>query len=266
MDKNTLDSLKSWFSGYVASFYTGGKDTYLDEHYRLKEDHTYLVCSIARRIAEGLSLSDGDVNLAEATGLLHDTGRFEQFRQYRTYKDPESVDHCQLGVEVLRKENVAALTEPADWAILEKTVEVHGKKELPAGLDERTALFCKLIRDADKVDIFRVLAVNFRRYYADPKRFPLEVEFADKAEYSPEIVERLRRRQSIDYRCLKTLLDAKLLTLGWIYDINFAPTLELIRADGWWDELLGYIPDLGELKELKTAMRTYLHQKPDRSD
>lgn len=258
MNKTTLDSLRVWFKQYVAAFYTGGEDDYLDKHHQLKEKHTYFVCEIIRRIAEEIGLSEADVNLAESTGLLHDTGRFEQFKQYRTYKDPESVNHCLLGLEILQKSGVLEPLEAGDREIIEKTVEYHGMKELPAGLDERTELFCKLIRDADKVDIYRVLAENFRKYHADPKKFPLEVEFSDAPQYSPEVVEKLRRREPIDYRSLKTLLDAKLLTLGWIYDINFPATLGMIRQAGHWQELVGYVPDTGELPEIKAAMRAHL--------
>lgn len=259
MDKAALDSLKTWFKQYVGSFYTHGQDAFLDKHYDLKERHTFLVCDITRRLAAQIGLSESDTNLAETIALLHDTGRFEQFKQYRTYKDPESINHCLLGLEVLRSEGILDRLDPAHRPIIERAVEYHGMKDLPAGLDERTNLFCKLIRDADKVDIFRVLAENFRRYHADPKNFPLEVEFSDAPVYSEAIIEKLRRRQPIDYRSLKTLLDAKLLTLGWIFDINFPATLTLIRQAGHWHELLSYIPDIGVLPEIKSMMTDYLN-------
>lgn len=258
MDRETLSGLKVWFGEYVKSFYTGGEDAYLDEHYLLKEKHTYRVCGIARRIAEGIGLEAGDVNLAEAIALLHDAGRFEQFRKYRTYKDDRSTNHCRLGVEVIREQGTLEHVEADERAIIEKAVEVHGMMVLPDGLDERTLTHCRLIRDADKADIYRVLAENFQRYYADPKTFPLEVEFKDEPRCSPEVIGKLRKKEPIDYRHLRTLLDAKLLTLGWIYDVNFKPSLEMIRADGWWEALAKFVPDTGEAGEIKAAMRRHL--------
>lgn len=261
MDTRTLDSLKTWFNQYVAAFYTGGQDQYLDDHYALKEKHTGLVCEIARWIAGQIGLKANDVNLAEATALLHDVGRFEQFKQYRTYKDPESVNHCLLGLDILQRKDVLKGLDADERRIIEKTVEYHGMKELPDGLDPRTEQFCGLIRDADKVDIFRVLAENFRRYHADPQNFPLEVEFSGEPVYSEEVIANLRQRKPIDYRYLKTLLDAKLLTLGWIYDINFPATLALIRQAGHWEELMRFLPDIGELPEIKESMKRYLDEK-----
>lgn len=260
MKTQELEQLKIWFRQYVSGFYTGGEDKYLDGHYDLKEQHTYLVCEITRRIAEQVGLNEDDVNLAEATGLLHDTGRFEQFRKYRTFKDPESENHCLLGLRILRDEGVLESLAADDRDIIEKAVEFHGVRELPDNLDERALLFCKLIRDADKTDIYRVLAENFKQYYANPKVFPLEVEFADEPRYSPAVVNCLRKRETIAYDTLETLLDAKLLTLGWIFDVNFPSALEMIKQDGHWDALMSFVPDIGDLPEIKAMMQAYIDE------
>ena len=58
-----------------------------------KQTHSLRVMEISRQIAEGLKLSQEEIELATLIGLLHDIARFEQFTQYHTYRDMESFDH-----------------------------------------------------------------------------------------------------------------------------------------------------------------------------
>ena len=48
---------------------------------------------------------------------------------------------------------------PDDWrSLTELSIRLHNKLTIPDTLTEREALFSNLLRDADKVDIFRVIA------------------------------------------------------------------------------------------------------------
>ena len=69
-----------------------------DEKIRLKIYHTYRVAEICERIAQSLSLSKEDVDLAWLLGMLHDVGRFEQLKRYGTFSDAQSIDHAHFGV------------------------------------------------------------------------------------------------------------------------------------------------------------------------
>jgi hypothetical protein len=41
-----------------------------------------------------------------AVALLHDVGRFPQYRRWRTFRDSESDNHARLSLEVIRHEAV----------------------------------------------------------------------------------------------------------------------------------------------------------------
>ena len=65
---------------------------------KLKIDHTYRVADIAERIGDSVG---ADSDFSWFLGLLHDIGRFEQLTQYGTFKDADSVDHAELGADML---------------------------------------------------------------------------------------------------------------------------------------------------------------------
>ena len=53
-----------------------------------------------------LNLSEGQLRIAEAAGLMHDLGRFKQYRRYRTFNDRRSVNHASLGVRIMRRNHI----------------------------------------------------------------------------------------------------------------------------------------------------------------
>ena len=261
METVELEKLKRWFTDYVSGFYSGGQDVYLDKHIRLKEEHTARVCQEMRFILHGLNLSESDGRLAQAAALLHDVGRFEQFRRYRTYADPKSVDHGLLGCQILQQEEALKDIQPQEREILLQSVRWHGVKSLPTDLDERTALFCKLVRDADKLDVLGLLIDNFTRYYQDPASFDLEVEFADEPRVSAGVLEALHQHQLVDYRQIQTLHDAQLVLLGWVYDINFKPTLARIAEKRYLDTIASFLPNLPEVRSTVERIRNDVRRR-----
>ena len=54
------------------------------------------------RVQLKLDLTQEEVEIASLIGLLHDIARFEQYTQYGTFKDLQSIDHGNLGAEILK--------------------------------------------------------------------------------------------------------------------------------------------------------------------
>ena len=262
MQKEQLDQLKEWFGGYVRTFYVPD-DEFLNNNLHLKECHTRRVCAEMRSLTESLDMTPEDALLAEAIALLHDIGRFEQFKKYRTYKDPLSENHCLLGLRILSEKDKLKSLASEERSVIEKAIEFHGAKELPT-LDERTLHFAKMIRDTDKLDIFHLCAENYRLFHENKKAFTFEVEFADSTEVTPGILDAILSSQLIDYRLLRTLTDAKLLQLGWVFDTYFDWTLRQMRDRSYIDGILCWLPDTAPVQQAVRHIRNYVTTRLDR--
>ena len=248
MDQNQLDRFQRWFDEYAGRFY--GDDAYVNANLQLKQEHTQRTSREIVLLARELGLDDDETRIAELIGLLHDIGRFPQFARYRTYSDPRSVNHCRLGVQVLRDEGVLDVLTSEGRRWVETAVGLHGRKSLPSALNGRALLFTRLIRDADKIDIFRIVVENYKQYREDPEGFLLEVELPDVPEYSPEVLEAILNEELVDSAQLRTLNDAKLCQLGWIYDLNFTASLRRIDRCGFLPELFSFLPQTDEIRRL----------------
>lgn len=259
MEQEQLEELKAWFDDYVAGFY--GDDEFVNANLRLKEEHTRRTRDETLELAEELGLTDNQKRIADAIALLHDVGRFEQFAKYRTYNDSRSVNHCLLGVEVLRQRKVLEKVERKERELIEKAIEYHGRRELPGDLDGERLLFSKLIRDADKLDVLYVVTEYYRQYRDNPEEFMLELDFPDEPGYSAEVVEEVLCGRRINHSKLRVLNDMKLCQLGWVFDVNFTATLKRIKQRGLLEKIFDFLPETGDINRVREKIFKYVDSK-----
>jgi len=257
VEQKQLEKFRAWFDDYVSHFYGG--DEYVNANLKMKEQHTHRTCSQMQYLAKEIGLSDNQKQIAEAIALFHDVGRFEQFTTYRTYNDTRSTNHCLLGVIVLNRAKVLQELDSAEKQWIEKAIEYHGLKELPGNLDGQVLLFSKLIRDADKLDVFYTVTQYYKQYRDNCEEFKLELEFPNKPGYSAEVVEGILQGRLIDYSKLRTLNDAKLVQLGWVYDVNFAATLKRIRQRRFLEKLLEFLPRTPDIEKVQEKIFEYVN-------
>jgi hypothetical protein len=264
MEQGQLKNFRVWFYDYVAGFYSN--DEYVNANLKLKEEHSRRVCEEMSYLAGELELSDNQKWTADAIALLHDVGRFEQFVKYQTYNDARSVNHCLLGVEVLRREKVLEQVEKASRKWIEKAIENHGRIDLPKDLGGEELLFSKLIRDADKIDVFYVATEYYKQYRDNPNAFTLELEFPDEPTYSKKIVERILCGRLIDYSKLRTINDMKLCQLGWVYDVNFTATLKRIKDRRFLEKILDFLPKTEDINRVREKIFGYVDSRIEQDD
>ena len=129
-----------------------------------KKFHTRRVAENCIFIASHMGLNDYDCSLAWIIGELHDFARFGQAVVTETFVDSERFHHARLGARLLFTHRLIEDIIPnydevseEDKMVMEKAVYYHGDYALPEGLTEREELFCKIVRDADKIDIFHTV-------------------------------------------------------------------------------------------------------------
>lgn len=264
MQQKDLEHFKGWFAEYIAPFY--GDDNHVNANLKLKEDHTYRVCDETVALANALDLNEQHRLLAETIALFHDLGRFPQFDKYRTFMDLKSKNHSELSIEVLREERILDRLVEDEAEFIFSAIGLHNQKNLPEDLDEQTRLFAKLVRDADKIDIYYVAIKNYQEYKSCPEGLVYEVELADDGSYSPHIFEAVMQNVPVSYNDLRTLNDVKMLQLGWVFDINFDHSLRIIRQRRYLLQLLAMLPRTPDITKLGQQIFNYLDSRLEKDD
>ena len=238
MNDHQLRLIFGRYDRYVDGYAAGSG---LEPMLELKLGHSRRVAANCRAIASELGWSADDLNAAEAMGLLHDVGRFPQYRKHRTFHDAGSVNHAELGHQVAGEERMLDGCEPHDESRVLDGIRYHNCRFLPAGLTERSLPFVQLARDADKLDIFHVIreAVESGRIRNHPEIL-LNISLDGPA--NPAIIEDIRLGRTGAYGDVKSLTDFNLMQLSWFTDINFGPTFRLIDARGFMDHFRRVLP------------------------
>lgn len=258
MTEKDLQFFKAWYSDYTNSFHTTEKKEW--RHLNLKIEHTEYVRKLVSKIAGSLSLTYPEIMLAETIAIFHDLGRFRQFSQHKTFQDRISKNHGLLGAKTLIEQNILKDLSKEEQVLILQSVKFHNAFAIPTMFDNYLKTFLKMIRDADKLDIFRV----FIKYYESPSDSRAsEVAFGlpDTEGYSDEIISCLRNRQSASYRSLRSENDFKLLKLSWVYELHFDYSLRVIQECDYVNRIADKLPRTDEVRLAVTEVQAYIAEK-----
>lgn len=232
-----------------------------DPKVKLKIDHTYRVAALCERIANSLSLPPQDVDLAWLCGLLHDVGRFEQLRRYGTFIDAKSIDHALMSVTVLFEEGrlrdyIAGTDEDA---LLRTAIRLHNAYRLPEEMDDRTQMFCQILRDADKIDILRVnVETPMEQIYN------VSTEALRQSPVSPAVLDAFYEHHCV----LRTLnhypADNAVGHASFVFELCYPESLRAVAEQGWLWKLLDFKtenPDTAKaFAGMKAEMQRWLEE------
>jgi hypothetical protein len=254
MEPNELEHLKGWFAAYCRDFYT--EDEADNRNFSLKEIHTQHVCENMNLLTGSLKLPPNERITAEAIALFHDVGRFEQYRRHSTFRDAISENHAALGVKILKEESVLVKVPEEERRSIYLAISLHNVFRVPSSINGRDLLFTRLIRDADKLDIWRI----FVEYYMQPeteRASAVGLGFPDQPGCSPEVLDCLERREMVNLSTLKSLNDFKLLQLSWVFDLNFPASFRLALERGYIDGLAVTLPEDRRVEKALDLIREY---------
>lgn len=270
--KNVINAFAEYVRNYDPS----------DEKIKLKINHTYRVAGLCQRIAESLGLSEPDVDIAWLLGMLHDIGRFEQIRRFGTFNDVQSVDHAEFGADLLFKEGLirkfaegyyeeCELAEPEnqedeqiiknnehhnkDTGLLEMAIRQHNKYRVKEDLTERQRMFCDILRDADKVDIFKVNA-----------DIPMEIIYDVTTEelkngiITKEVLESFYKKETVLKSVRRSAVDHIVGHISLLFELVYKESYRQAKEQGYVYKLLNFKSDVPEVNAEFDDMRKYVDE------
>ncbi|MCI6677198.1 MAG: HD domain-containing protein [Clostridiales bacterium] len=232
-----------------------------DDKIRLKIAHTYGVVTACKYIAKNMQLQEEDAKLAELIGLLHDIGRFEQLRIYHSFDD-SLMPHAQCSIDILFKQNMIEqfLEERHLDEIIYLAIKYHGVYQMPDDMPKRGDMHTKIIRDADKLDNFRVKHVSNMVTMVDVDEKELGTE-----PITEEIYEKFLNHTPILNSERKTHMDMWVSYLGYIFDLNYPASFQYIKEKDYINKIVDRVPytnpDTKEkMEQIRKTAQQYVDQ------
>lgn len=258
MTKDLLNSVSAWFDRFVATFVAATPEE--QRNYDLKIEHTGRVRAIIDRLADSLNLLPDERSLASIIAICHDVGRFPQYRKYGTFNDATSANHAALAVQTLKAEGIFDAFDEGSRNLVLQAVALHNVFTLPIDLDPVVKRFAMLIRDADKLDIWRVL-IEYCQLPEEERASAVVWELPDTG-FCPKLaIEEVIKGRMINRSFLATADDFKLLQISWAYDLNFDESYKILAERGYIEALAGLLPDQPGCGEAVAVVRDYVRKR-----
>ena len=258
MTEQQLSRISGWFESFVATFCTQSPAD--QRNYDLKIAHTHQVRAIMERLTASLGLGSEERALAAAIAIGHDVGRFPQYRRFGTFNDVTSTNHAALAVQTLRAEGILASLAAEERRVLLAAVALHNVFILPADLDPVVRRFTLLIRDADKLDIWRVL-IEYCTAEPEERASAGVWELPESGACSPRALAEVAAGRMPNRDLLTTADDIKLLQLSWAYDLNFAESFQIMTERGYLETLANLLPEQPGCREAVDAVRDFVKSR-----
>lgn len=239
---------------YSEGFKTGKSknDTFIG----LKQAHSLRVHENSLNIIEGEEIYGPKADLCELASIYHDIGRFPQFARFGTFNDRVSANHARLGVLTLREQDMPGDLSSADWQTIRVAVGQHNVKELRPSLPDRYLTPTQVVRDADKLDILKVMVDHFSGDNPDPV---MTHGFEDvPGKYTKSIYESVMAEESGDYSLIRYANDFKLIIIGWIYGLYYKTSIQLLAERGHVQKLLSFLPKDENIERLEEKIHTFI--------
>lgn len=249
----SYDKYEKCFNEFSNNYYIH-EDGVAKDYMMLKINHTKKVVEAIERIAKSLNLSDDEIEIAKLLGLLHDVGRFPQIAKYKSDNDRLTDNHARMGVDELKLQNILKDENDDMKNLIYKCIMNHNILDIPADeKDEEIILFSKLIRDADKVDIYRVIFTDIKDLTED-KLHELYSDFSFDIKTSEEIYNAIKNNERPKRADAKTFIDSLVIQISWVLnDMNFAESKRIIKENDYiekfysiskWDDKANEIFDM----------------------
>ena len=216
--------------------------------------HSFRVMDNMAVIAKSMNLTMCDVKLAKCIGLLHDIGRFEQYKQFQSFDDI-NIDHGDYGEEVLRKGNFLKDFDISkeDYEVVYKAIRNHNKYKIEEGLTKRELLFAKMIRDADKLDI--VFAIG----NADIKSVIRE----DDTKVRDRVKKQFFDNKQVIINGKETKNEELVVMFSFIYDFNYGVSLIILKNKEYYQKIYQRLKHKRMFKPYIEHIINYLNERTD---
>ena len=201
---------------------------------------------------EGLirKFAEGYYEKCELVGAGNEEAGQAYSRQKDCQKDyKEDCDEGKLNSEQVK------CNEGKLAGLLELAIRQHNKYRVKEGLTDKELMFCNILRDADKVDIFKVNA-----------EVPMEIIYDVTTEelkngiITKEVLESFYRKETVLKSLRKSAVDHIVGHISLLFELVYPESYRQAKEQGYVYKLLDFKSDVPEVDVEFGRMREYLDE------
>ncbi|WP_164977410.1 HD domain-containing protein [Ancylomarina salipaludis] len=258
MIEESYNKINSWYEAYASEF--SSEDNEIQINIDLVKAHTARVVENVNELGSSIDIEESDLFLIRIAALLHDIGRFVQLVEHDTYADTPDSNHIQIGLRVIEEHEVLNGLEDAEKALIIDCVKMHDLNILPKISDERSFTLIHLLRDADRIDVLRIVSDYYTHKKVHPNRH-LDMELKDLPGIAKKISKDIMAEKVANREDVETLNDLKLFQMSWIFDIKYKRSFKMVSEKSYIKAIFETLPKSDVVIDMYRNMKIFMENQ-----
>jgi len=220
--------------------------------------HSLRVVANSLLLAKVLLQTEEENRIATVNALFHDLGKATLIS-----KNLEAViiqrDHATASSKIIQQTEFYQGLSPEVQLIILKSVENHNKLKLPKLDSEQQTLFARLLRDADKLDIFDSSYRFFKEKYGMQPN--IASDLTNGIEISEKILKSILAGKTAAVEDMKSMNDYKLLLISMAFDLNFKYTFRIMSEKQYIQKIYETLPKRDQIIDVYRNIKLFVENK-----
>lgn len=221
--------------------------------------HSMRVAANTALLAQSILQAEEEKYIAEIIALFHDYGRAVLIVQGTESPINIQHNHAALSAKLVQQMEFFSKLPSDVQIIVHKAIESHNKLKLPKLDNEQQALYARLLRDADKLDI---LEASYRFFKEKNGLQPLmTLDLINQVEVSEKIVKSIMAGKTAAVEDMKSMNDYRLLLLSMAFDLNLKQTFRLLSEKQLIQKIYETLPKRDQIIDAYRAIKLFVENK-----
>ena len=220
--------------------------------------HSLRVVTNSLALAKVLLQTEEENRIVTVNALFHDLGKAALIAKNI---EPLNIqrDHATVSAKTIQQTEVYQGLSADVQLIILKSVENHSSLKLPKLDNEQQTLFARLLRDADKLDIFDSSYRFFKEKYGIQPY--VTVDLNNNTEVSEKILKSIFAGKPAAVEDMKSMNDYKLLLLSMAFDLNFKYTFRIMSEKQYIQKIYETLPKRDQIIDVYRNIKLFVENK-----
>ena len=220
--------------------------------------HSLRVVTNSLLLANVLLQTEDEKKIVTMNALFHDMGKASLIS-----KNIEALniqrDHATVSAKIIQQmEFYQGLSADVQLIVL-RSVENHNKIKLPKLDNDQQTLFARLLRDADKLDIFDSSFRYFKEKFGVQPYVTKDLN--NSIEVSEKILKSILAGKNAAFEDMKSMNDYKLLLLSMAFDLNFKYTFRVMSEKQYIQKIYETLPKRDPIIDVYRNIKLFVENK-----
>lgn len=220
--------------------------------------HSLRVVSNSLLLANVLLQTEEEKRIVTVIALFHDLGKASLISKNI---EPVNIqrDHATVSSKIIQQAEFYKDLSADVQLIVLNSVESHNKIKLPKLDSEQQTLFARLLRDADKLDIYDSSYRFFKEKYGIQPTITTDLN--NSILISEKILKSIFLGKTASVGDMKSMNDYKLLLISMAFDLNFKYTFRIMSEKQYIEKIYETLPKRDHIIDVYRSIKLFVENK-----